>query len=457
MNDESDAEQVTTTDTNTQGKDENKEYQGSESVQQGTVLFRSLPADWDTAQLGEVATVQGGSTPAKDESEYWDGSILWARPSDLTELQGNTISNTEDKITEAGLESTSTRILPPYSVLLTSRATVAECAVNTVPMATNQGFQSLIPDEELNTWYLYFLITEVSPKIKSLGSGSTFSEISKREVQRLQIPVPPLEEQRKIASTLKNIDLYIKTNQRVVDSSETIRSGLTEHLLRNYSDRTTTHPMIGEYPTEWKLTSLSDVCEVIDTKQVNPDLVDNGIPMIQPRDLREGVISLNEVEKSVSEDYYEQMTESYTPSNEDVFYSRNQNVATASVVDSDSLFCLGRDIVALNPDDVERDFLKLLLNSSLIRNQAERRATGHTSSHLHLDDIRNMKLPIPPSGTQTEILTKLNTFQEYKETSRNLIEDISTAARGLREKLISGELRANDKNIEVSEQVYVND
>ncbi|AZH27290.1 restriction endonuclease subunit S [Haloplanus aerogenes] len=231
MSDQYDLEQFASADSGDERRSEEEEPTESSPEDHGTARFPSLPTDWEIKRLDEVATVQGGSTPSTDKDEYWGGDIPWATPTDLTELQGNTISDTEDKITEAGLESTSTHVLPPYSVLLTSRASIGKCAVNTVPMATNQGFQSLIPGEEVNTWYLYYVITEMAPYLESLGAGSTFSEISKREVQRVQIPVPPMEEQLRIAGILYDTDQGIFNTQSMLDEQEVIRKGVVREVL----------------------------------------------------------------------------------------------------------------------------------------------------------------------------------------------------------------------------------
>jgi type I restriction enzyme S subunit len=273
----------------------------------------------------------------------------------------------------------------------------------------------------------------------------------------VQIPVPPLEEQLRIASVLRNIDKYTKVNQEIVSSSETIRVGTAERLFRYYNDETTTHPMIGEYPAEWDLFKLSDVCEVVDAEHFTPDYVDDGIPLIRPGDMREEIISLDEVQKSVSEDTYDEMTRRHTPTNEDVLYSRSQNFAIASVVDTDHRFCIGQDMVAIKPNDVERDFLRHLMNSPLIRDQAKRRSTGTTFSRINLGDIRDLEVPIPSSEVQSEISEKLNVLEKYREMSQSAVEYSSVIAEGLAERLISGEIRTDDKQIEVSEKVRTND
>jgi len=196
-------------------------------------VYGKLPESWEISRIGEIFEVIGGSTPSTDEPEYWNGDIPWATPTDITELESLTIDETERKITEEGLESTSVHLLPPYSLLLTSRATIGACAVNTVEMATNQGFQNLVPVEEdkIDIWYTYYRIIDLAEYLESLGAGSTFSEISNSMVKKIQFPVPPIKEQKELGRILKDID---KSKLEYINQKEELqrlKKGLMQDLL----------------------------------------------------------------------------------------------------------------------------------------------------------------------------------------------------------------------------------
>ncbi len=193
--------------------------------------FGSIPESWTSKRLTEIADVVGGSTPDTDEPTYWGGEVLWATPSDITALEENCIHETSRTITEQGLDSTSTHVLPTNSVLLTSRASIGECAVNTVPMATNQGFQSLVPDEDINIWYLFYRAKYDAGYLESLGAGSTFSEISNKVVRNVSVPVPPIKEQKEISRRLRKIDDFIYSNKKQKKCLENLKSGLMQNLL----------------------------------------------------------------------------------------------------------------------------------------------------------------------------------------------------------------------------------
>lgn len=161
---------------------------------------------WPTAALGDVAEVVSGATPKTGVAEYWDGDVYWATPKDLSGLPGSSITGTPRRLTQAGLRSCGATVLPPGSVLLSSRAPIGHVAINTVPMATNQGFKSLMPGERLNAGYLYHWLKAHRAHLENLGNGATFKELSKAAVARIEIPLPPQDKQQRIADILDRAD-----------------------------------------------------------------------------------------------------------------------------------------------------------------------------------------------------------------------------------------------------------
>jgi type I restriction enzyme S subunit len=162
---------------------------------------------WPRVRLDEYTEVVSGATPDTTEPGYWGGDICWATPKDLSDLEGAYISDTPRKITRRGLESCAASVLPPESVLFSSRAPIGHVAINTVPMATNQGFKSFLPDRRrVDSKFLYHWLRKNRPYLESLGNGATFKEVSKAVVSRIEIPLPPLPEQRRIAEILDKAD-----------------------------------------------------------------------------------------------------------------------------------------------------------------------------------------------------------------------------------------------------------
>lgn len=176
--------------------------------------------------LGEVARVVSGGTPKTSVAEYWDGDIPWATPTDLSRLNGPQIIDTARTITAAGLASSGATVLPAGSVLLSSRAPIGYVAMNAVPMATNQGFKSLVPGPELDAGFLYHWLRSKTSYLRALGNGATFAEISKRTAERILVPLPPTKEQHRIAAILDAADAIRSKRKAVLDHLDSLSDAL---------------------------------------------------------------------------------------------------------------------------------------------------------------------------------------------------------------------------------------
>ena len=157
--------------------------------------------------LEQCCEIVSGATPKTSIEGYWDGDICWATPKDLSDLDSHYIDDTPRKITKSGLTSCSASVLPVGSVLFSSRAPIGHVAVNTVPMATNQGFKSFIPKAGvLDAKFLFHWLKKNRAFLESLGNGATFKEVSKATVARIEISLPPIADQRRIAAILDQAD-----------------------------------------------------------------------------------------------------------------------------------------------------------------------------------------------------------------------------------------------------------
>lgn len=164
---------------------------------------RDLPSYWMMKTMGEVAQVVGGSTPKTSEPSYWGGDIAWITPNDLSGYEDKYISHGERSLTEVGYQSCSTTILPPKAVLFTSRAPIGYVAIAQNEVCTNQGFKSFICGPDVDPDYVYWYLKSAKQLAQSMGSGTTFRELSTTAAKKLPIPVPPLEEQHQIVGELE--------------------------------------------------------------------------------------------------------------------------------------------------------------------------------------------------------------------------------------------------------------
>ena len=189
-------------------------------------------AEWVECKISDIGTVVGGATPStKKPDNYKNGTIAWITPKDLSTFSGRYIQSGERNITEIGLNSCSTQLLPKNTVLFSSRAPIGYVAIAANDVCTNQGFKSVIPNENTDPIFLYYLLKYNKDKIESLGSGTTFKEVSGSTMKNIVVSVPKDKKiQERIASVLNSIDNKIEENER-------INNNLLEQVLTLYRNR----------------------------------------------------------------------------------------------------------------------------------------------------------------------------------------------------------------------------
>ena len=191
-----------------------------------------IPVDWEVVRLGDICDVIGGSTPSTKKKEYWGGDIPFATPTDITSLQSREIFDTKQHITPEGLSSCGTRLLPVGSILLTIRTNLGACAVNIKPMATDQGFASLICNDRAYNWFVYYKMESLRREPDRLGNSRSFIKMSTSNVRSLLIALPPLAEQKKISDILKTVDDAIVKTDRIIEKTKKIKKGLTQRMKK---------------------------------------------------------------------------------------------------------------------------------------------------------------------------------------------------------------------------------
>lgn len=196
---------------------------------------RRLPGfsgGWKTKRLNQLADIRSGGTPSTSQSEYWDGDILWCTPTDITGLNGHKyLSDTNRKITSIGLRASSAELIPENSIIMTSRATIGECAINLLPLCTNQGFKNFIPFDGVDIEFLYYLLSAQKRRFISLCGGSTFLEIGKSQLAIYEVRAPELREQTAIASILSAMDEGITTLETKLQKARHLKQGMMQELL----------------------------------------------------------------------------------------------------------------------------------------------------------------------------------------------------------------------------------
>ena len=197
--------------------------------------FPEFSGEWETKSINDLADVIGGGTPDTTVKSYWDGGIQWFTPSEIG--KNKFVDASLRTITEDGLKNSSAKLLPPNTILLSSRATIGECSLSLRECATNQGFQSLV-SKKCNVDFLYYLIQTKKKDLIRKSCGSTFLEISANEVRKIQVSVPSDVEQQKIAGLLSLIDKRIATQNKIIEDLKKLKSAIVDKLYSSTNGKT---------------------------------------------------------------------------------------------------------------------------------------------------------------------------------------------------------------------------
>lgn len=190
-----------------------------------------IPSDWEVKTISQVGKIIGGGTPSTFNSAYWNGSVQWFTPAELSKA-GKYVSKSERTITKLGVENCSAKILPAGTILLTTRASIGTSAILKAPACTNQGFQSLVVNSENSNEFLYYLLSTKVDEMMSLASGSTFLEISPKKLGGIQLQIPSSRaEQTAIANVLSDMDTEISALETKLAKYRTLKTGMMQQLL----------------------------------------------------------------------------------------------------------------------------------------------------------------------------------------------------------------------------------
>lgn len=173
-----------------------------------TPISHGIPQGWERHRIGDVAECVGGGTPSTKVSNYWDdGDISWVTPTDVTRNDHFVLLDSQKRITEAGLQNSSAKVVPPHAVLMTSRASVGFFAVAGREVCTNQGFISVVPHDAIFSNFILFQLSHRVEEIRGMASGSTFPEVSRGKFREFLIQVPP---RRIVADFDEQASMFLK-------------------------------------------------------------------------------------------------------------------------------------------------------------------------------------------------------------------------------------------------------
>ena len=405
-----------------------------------------IPKEWEVKKLGDVVEVISGATPKTNINEYWDnGDIYWATPTDITS-NGKYIYKTEKSITESGLKNCSAKLLPIGSILMSSRATIGERCINNVPMATNQGFKSLVCKSEVNNEFIYYYVDILKERLIGLASGSTFLEVSKKVVEDIKIAIPNLKEQEKIALILSTVDEQIDNVDALIEKNKELKKGLMQTLLTKGIGHTKFKKTeIGEVPSEWYIKSIDEI-----TKEVyryptyyGIEYVEEGIAEIRGELLNDDASIKKESFRYISEKTAKKFPRTKLEGGDIVISVRGTigkvGYITEELAGSNITANLLR--VSMNRNIMNEHFVKQLFLSDIMKRKFDEITTATTIKTFKVPEFKQIILAIPTKDEQDKIASILLEVDKKIEEHENKKQKLEELKKGLMQQLLTGMIR----------------
>jgi len=403
-----------------------------------------IPQEWKICPISAIFDVETGTTPSTKVAEYWmGGDINWLTPSDLSNLASSIyIDESERKITQKALRDTGLGLAPRGSVIISTRAPVGYVAVIRSPSTFNQGCKVLVSkhDEVAPEFYCYLLISKKA-QLQGRSGGSTFLELSKESLERFPVPLPPLPEQKKIATILSTVDDAIQKTDEIISKTERLKKGLMQKLLTSGIGHTKfKQTEVGETPEEWEVTKLGNHVTI----RGNQSPTGLGkVAMIPMEMIPENgkfvgykLVNASSVTSSVYCEEGDILLAKITPSVENGKQGIVPKVPFGFAKATTEVFPIKCH------EELDLFFLFYLLKFDRFRSILVNRMTGSTGrQRVPKQAVLDLAVPFPPFPEQKKIATILSTVDEQIEKERAKKGQLEQLKKGLMQVLLTGKVR----------------
>lgn len=385
--------------------------------------------DYKRMNLSEIGTIVSGATPKTSVPEYFDGDIAWLTPADLSGYTSKYISRGKRNLTKAGYDSCSTRLMPKGTVLFSSRAPIGYVAIATNPICTNQGFKSIVPNTNIiDSEYLYYQLMYLRDGIRDKGRGTTFKEVSAKEMADIVIVVPSLDEQHCIVSRID--ELFSELDQGV-DTLQTIKQQLAVYRQAVLNDA---------FNTNAPARQMADIGDVCLGRQRSPKNVSNQYPTkyIRAANITTAGLQLDDV-----------LEMEFTPTEQDKYLLKYGDIivseasGSATQVGKPAVWkeqidkcCFQNTVIRLRLYTDDFEYVYWYLKYLYISGHIARLVGGVGINHLGAKKFSEIQIPIPDLNMQKQISERLNSAMSVCDSIEQTVDVALSQSEAMRQSIL---------------------
>lgn len=410
----------------------------------------NLPKDWELKRIGSFAIIVTGNTPPTKDIENFGNEYPWITPTDIKSSKD--IFSSERKLSEKGYSIS--RQLPKNTVLITSIASIGKNAILRENGSCNQQINAILPSENHNTDFIYYWFEKNTDYIKSLAGQTAVPILNKKDFSNIIIPLPPLEEQKKIADILSTVDKKIAFVEENINATEELKKGLMQKLLTEGIGHTEFKDSeLGKVPSSWKVVKLVEAISIMTDYVANgsfASLAENVNVYDEPNyaiyvrlfDLRKGLGHSDQ--KYVDEQSYKFLSKSNLEGREILIANIGANVGeTFLMPDINKPATLAPNMIEVKVDQEKliSEFLYFYLTGYIGLKELEKVTEGSGQPKINKTKLKTINLPLPNLDEQSKIVEILSTVDKKIENLKEKKLFFEELKKGLMQKLLTGEVR----------------
>ena len=368
--------------------------------------------------LGEITTVVAGSTPSTTVSNYWDGDIVWVTPADMGKLQSSVIRDSGRRITESGFDAAGLELVPANSVVLSTRAPIGHLALAGIPLCTNQGCKAFVPSPSILGQYLYYALQVAVPRLKALGTGTTFMEVSKADLEDFVIPFPPLPIQRRIAGILDKADRLRRMRRYALELSDQFLPAL---FLRMFGDPT-------RNPKGWPERPLRRLCTKFSEGPFGSDLKtshyrSDGVRVVRLQNI--GVGEFLDADKVyISNEHFSELKRHECTTGDVLIGTLGDPNLRACLLPAEIGTALNKadcEQARVNPTETTAEYVCWFLNMPQSLQIVPGLVHGQTRSRISSGQMAALPVPTPPLSLQKSFSRMVCEYEQLRDSHREVL------------------------------------
>lgn len=420
----------------------------------GVERIGEIPKHWEIRKIKSLGNIKNGSTPTSSFKDYWDGEIVWVTPKDINGTKY--ISDSDRKITEKGYMNCGVQFVDKGSIVITSRAPIGKISIANTQLCTNQGCKSVeFKSNDINNIFLYYFLRNSSAVLNSLGTGTTFMELSTIALKNVEVPLPPLPEQQKIAAFLddktEKIDHAIHIKEREINLLKErrqilIQQAVTKGINPNVMMKDSGVEFIGDIPAHWEVRKLKFIGEVVLGKMIcNEEKRGYFLkPYLKSKNIQWMELMLDSVDEMW---FSENELKQYRLKQNDLVVSEGGEVGKTCIWNEELEECYIQNSahkITLKENNSAKYYLYVFFTfgkNGLFESIVNRVSIGH----LTREKLTDIYFPKPPVNEQTKIVNYLEQAEEKIQKAISLkeqeIEKLKEYKTVLIDNVVTGKVR----------------